>query len=122
MAQRAPAHAQPRAPLSFIDPCQPTKANVTPVGSEWAHEIKHDGYRIQLHVSGDGVRLYTMSGYDWSDRYPLIVKGREEDQSVGNHCVGLEVEWHTPDYTICSEVDLCGADGCKTLGYLLKCI
>ena len=31
------------------------------------------GYRIQIHITGDGVRLYTMSGYDWTDRYPRIV-------------------------------------------------
>jgi bifunctional non-homologous end joining protein LigD len=63
----------PRAPVAFIDPCLPTKVSAPPSGEQWAHEIKHDGYRIQIHVARDGVRLYTMSGYDWTDRYPLIV-------------------------------------------------
>ena len=44
-----------------------------PQGCGWAHELKHDGYRLQIHVRDNRVRLYTMNGADWSDRYPLIV-------------------------------------------------
>jgi bifunctional non-homologous end joining protein LigD len=71
-------NARPRqrsrtAPATFIDPCLPTKVQSAPTGNTWAHEIKHDGYRIQIHVTNADVRLYTMSGYDWTDRYPLIV-------------------------------------------------
>ena len=29
---------------------------------------------------GDRVRLYTMTGVDWSDRYPWIVDGAKADQ------------------------------------------
>jgi ATP-dependent DNA ligase len=64
------------APAAFIDPCIPAKVAAAPAGNDWAHEIKHDGYRIQVHVTDAGVRLYTMSGYDWTDRYPLIVNAR----------------------------------------------
>jgi bifunctional non-homologous end joining protein LigD len=69
-----PRGRSPTAPAAFIDPAIPTKASEPPEGNTWAHEIKHDGYRIQIHVTDNGVRLYTMSGYDWTDRYPLIVK------------------------------------------------
>jgi bifunctional non-homologous end joining protein LigD len=69
-----PRERNPRAPLSFIDPCLPTRADKPPAGDDWAHEIKHDGYRLQVHVGNGGVRLYTISGYDWTDRYPQIVK------------------------------------------------
>jgi ATP-dependent DNA ligase len=68
-----PRVRNPRAPSAFIDPCLPTKADAPPDGLDWAHEIKHDGYRIQIHTGPDGVRLYTMTGYDWTDRYPQIV-------------------------------------------------
>jgi bifunctional non-homologous end joining protein LigD len=51
-----------------------------PAGDDWAHEIKHDGYRLQIHVGSDGVRLYTMSGYDWTDRYPQIVAVQAQKQ------------------------------------------
>ncbi|MFL6815952.1 MAG: DNA ligase, partial [Bradyrhizobium sp.] len=36
---------------------------------------KHDGYRLIVQREGKRVRLFTRRGYDWSDRYPLIVKG-----------------------------------------------
>jgi len=42
----------------------------TPSGPDWVHELKHDGYRLQIHVRDGRVRLYTMNGADWSKRYP----------------------------------------------------
>ena len=36
------------------------------------HELKHDGYRLQIHARDGRVRLYTMNGTNWSDRYPRI--------------------------------------------------
>ena len=30
------------------------------------HEIKHDGYRLQVKRAGDKMRLFTRRGYDWS--------------------------------------------------------
>jgi bifunctional non-homologous end joining protein LigD len=36
------------------------------------HEIKHDGYRLQVRRIGDTVRLFTRRGYDWTGRYPAI--------------------------------------------------
>jgi bifunctional non-homologous end joining protein LigD len=36
------------------------------------HELKHDGYRLQIHVRDGRVRLYTMNGADWTARYPRI--------------------------------------------------
>jgi bifunctional non-homologous end joining protein LigD len=70
------------APAAFIHPCQPTVAKEPPSGPGWAHELKHDGYRLQIHVRDGRVRLYTMNGADWSKRYPRIadeatrIKGR----------------------------------------------
>jgi ATP-dependent DNA ligase len=43
-------------------------------GPGWAHELKHDGYRLQIHVRDGRVRLYTINGADWSKRYPRIVE------------------------------------------------
>jgi ATP-dependent DNA ligase len=36
--------------------------------------LKHDGYRLQIHVRDGRVRLYTINGADWSKCYPLIVE------------------------------------------------
>jgi hypothetical protein len=62
------------APAAFIHPCQPIVAKQPPSGRGWAHEVKHDGYRPQIHIRDGRVRLYTINGADWSKRYPLIVR------------------------------------------------
>jgi ATP-dependent DNA ligase len=62
-----------RRRTGFIEPCIPTRANKVPVGPQWIHEIKHDGYRLIVCRRGIRVRLFTRRGYDWSDRYPLVV-------------------------------------------------
>jgi bifunctional non-homologous end joining protein LigD len=57
-----------------FEPCIPTRGTKVPVGPDWFHEIKHDGYRLIVQREGKRVRLFTRNGYDWSDRYPLIVE------------------------------------------------
>jgi bifunctional non-homologous end joining protein LigD len=69
-----PSPAAARRPPDFIEPCIPTLASRPPVGPQWLHEIKHDGYRLIARKQGDRVRLFTRRGYDWTDRYPLIAK------------------------------------------------
>jgi bifunctional non-homologous end joining protein LigD len=59
---------------SFIPPCIPTRAAKPPSGPDWVHEIKQDGYRLQVRREGDSVRLFTRRGYDWSARYPAIAR------------------------------------------------
>jgi bifunctional non-homologous end joining protein LigD len=57
----------------FILPCLPMPKKRVTAGSEWVHEIKHDGYRLMVRRDGSRVRLYTRRGYNWSHRFPLIV-------------------------------------------------
>jgi hypothetical protein len=57
-----------------FEPCIPTPATKVPAGAEWIHEIKHDGYRLIVQREGKRVRLFTRNGYDWSDRFPLIMQ------------------------------------------------
>jgi ATP-dependent DNA ligase len=42
-----------------IAPCLPTKTDKLSSGSQWLHEIKHDGFRIIARKSGAQVRLYS---------------------------------------------------------------
>jgi bifunctional non-homologous end joining protein LigD len=56
----------------MIDPCIPTRASQPPLGPQWIHEIKHDGYRLIARKREGRVRLFTRNGFDWTDRYPLI--------------------------------------------------
>src|SRR6478609_2029200 len=59
---------------SFVEPCLPSPADTPPSGSNWVHEIKHDGYRLMARRDPVGIRLITRRGNDWSDRFPLVVE------------------------------------------------
>jgi bifunctional non-homologous end joining protein LigD len=62
------------APPGFVQPSRPTLSKNPPTGEHWVHEVKHDGYRLQVHVRAGRIRLYTMNAADWTERYPLIVE------------------------------------------------
>ncbi len=67
--------ARPKlGPLGFILPWRPTVSKRPSSGDGWVHEVKHDGYRLQVHVRAGRVRLYTMNAADWTERYPFIVQ------------------------------------------------
>lgn len=49
-----------------------------PPGTQgWAHEIKFDGYRMQLRTEGGKARLRSRKGLDWTARFPEIAKAGE---------------------------------------------
>jgi bifunctional non-homologous end joining protein LigD len=45
-----------------------------PSGSGWLHEIKFDGYRIQMRVLDGEATLKTRKGLDWTAKYPAIAR------------------------------------------------
>jgi bifunctional non-homologous end joining protein LigD len=62
-----------RPGLGIIEPCLPSPAKVPPSGSGWIHEIKHDSFRIMARRDGDGVRLFSRNGHDFTARFPHAV-------------------------------------------------
>jgi bifunctional non-homologous end joining protein LigD len=70
----------------FIPPQLAQHAISPPAGGGWIHELKLDGYRIQIHVRKDGkngndhtkVKLLTRKGLDWTARMPEIVRASKE--------------------------------------------
>jgi bifunctional non-homologous end joining protein LigD len=52
----------------------PSPADRPPSGTNWIHEIKHDGYRLMARRDSVGIRLITRRGNDWTSRFPLIVE------------------------------------------------
>jgi bifunctional non-homologous end joining protein LigD len=82
---------------AFVAPCIPTRALKPPAGPEWVHEIKHDGYRLQVRRDGDVVRLFTRKGYDWSGRYPAIAV--------------TALKLRAQSFTLDGEACVCGPDG-----------
>jgi ATP-dependent DNA ligase len=52
------------APSGFIAPCIPSRAAKPPDGGDWVHEIKHDGYRLQVRPLAPIVRMeYAKDSY-----------------------------------------------------------
>ncbi len=67
----------PREALpKFIPPQLTIQTKESPQGEGWVHELKLDGYRIQIHVDkkGEAVRLYTRGGLDWTHRMPAVAE------------------------------------------------
>jgi bifunctional non-homologous end joining protein LigD len=64
-------------PTGFVVPAQPVKAPKPPVGTDWVHEIKHDGYRIIVRRDGPTVRLCNRNAYDSTARLAAIAAAAE---------------------------------------------
>ena len=56
----------------FVQPQLCQTVSRPPAGKDWLHEIKLDGYRIQMRVAGGQATLKTRKGLDWTARYPAI--------------------------------------------------
>lgn len=56
----------------FIKPQLAQEATAPPTGSDWVHEIKLDGYRVQARKHGERVQLFTRSGLDWTHRMKSV--------------------------------------------------
>jgi bifunctional non-homologous end joining protein LigD len=56
----------------FIPPALATKIDKPPTGDRWVHEIKFDGYRNQLHMANDDIKVFTRNGNDWTKRFRKV--------------------------------------------------
>ncbi|HXF55054.1 MAG TPA: DNA ligase D [Hyphomicrobiaceae bacterium] len=63
-----PKTAMPR----FIAPELCRSVIRPPPGEDWVHEIKLDGYRMQLRIQAGRVAMLTRKGLDWTERFPEI--------------------------------------------------
>ncbi|MGZ6018043.1 MAG: DNA ligase D, partial [Phenylobacterium sp.] len=61
----------------FVDPQLAKSVDRPPQGSGWGHEIKFDGYRLQLRVEGGKATLKTRKGLDWTARFKAIARDGE---------------------------------------------
>ena len=55
----------------FIKPQLATLRSKAPK-TGYLHEIKYDGYRVQLHLNHGKAKAYTRTGLDWTKRFPVI--------------------------------------------------
>ena len=58
----------------FVEPQLARLVEQPPGGSDWVHEVKFDGYRMQLRVENGKARLFTRKGLDWTDKFAAISK------------------------------------------------
>jgi len=56
----------------FIKPQLATLKPKAPKGEQWLHEIKFDGYRIQIHINSGRKKVFTRNGLDWTKRFSAI--------------------------------------------------
>ena len=87
-------------PRAFV-PIQLCKiADYPPHGAGWAHEIKFDGYRLQVASGGGRATIRTRKGLDWSDKFPELAAdaARWPDAVVDGELCAL-AENHMPDFS-----------------------
>ncbi|SOC82799.1 bifunctional non-homologous end joining protein LigD [Ensifer adhaerens] len=53
----------------FVEPQLATLKAAPPKGAAWLHEIKFDGYRIQVRLDHGEIALLTRSGLDWTEKF-----------------------------------------------------
>ncbi|HJW41929.1 MAG TPA: DNA ligase D [Rhizomicrobium sp.] len=57
---------------AFVAPQLARLVEAPPAGANWVHEIKFDGYRLQMRVEKHRAVLRTRKGLDWTERFPEI--------------------------------------------------
>ncbi len=76
----------------FVAPQLCTPVDRPPAGEGWCHEIKFDGYRVQLRVEDGEATLKTRKGLDWTGKFQAIANegGSLPDVLVDGEIVALD--------------------------------
>jgi len=90
-SKKGQAASDPKMP-PFIAPQLCTSVDRPPAGGEWVHEIKFDGYRIQMRVESGEVTLKTRKGLDWTPKFGAIAMAASKlpDCIVDGEIVALD--------------------------------
>ncbi|WP_291571636.1 DNA ligase D [Bradyrhizobium sp.] len=84
----------------FVAPQLCISVDRPPAGDGWCHEIKFDGYRVQLRVEDGKARLKTRKGLDWTEKFQAIAKEGNSlpDALIDGEIVALD-HHGTPDFS-----------------------
>jgi bifunctional non-homologous end joining protein LigD len=84
----------------FIAPQLCVSVEKPPEGGGWGHEIKLDGYRLQLRIEDGEVTLKTRKGLDWTEKFAAIAKeaGSLPDALIDGEVVALDAKGD-PDFS-----------------------
>jgi bifunctional non-homologous end joining protein LigD len=79
---------------AFIQPQLCRLVDRPPEGKGWGHEIKLDGYRLQLRIEGGEATLLTRKGLDWTDKFSSIAKAAAAlpDSIIDGEAVVLDAQ------------------------------
>jgi bifunctional non-homologous end joining protein LigD len=62
-----------KAPFpGFVEPALASSIEKVPSGARWIHEIKFDGYRVQVHLANQAITIFTRRGHDWTKRFRKV--------------------------------------------------
>jgi bifunctional non-homologous end joining protein LigD len=77
-----------------------TSVEAPPNGAGWGHEIKFDGYRVQMRVEDGKAILRTRKGLDWTDKFKAIAKAGAglPDAMIDGEIVALD-SGGNPDFS-----------------------
>jgi len=80
------------APPRFVPPQLARLVERAPSEAGWGHEIKFDGYRMQMRVVDGKATLRTRKGLDWTSRFPEIAEtgGKLPDCLVDGEICALD--------------------------------
>jgi len=78
----------------FVAPQLCASVERPPNSDGWCHEIKFDGYRVQLRVEDGDVALKTRKGLDWTEKFAAIAKEAKSlpDVLIDGEIVALDDE------------------------------
>jgi ATP-dependent DNA ligase len=72
--RRKPAAIGVKAPFpGFIEPALASSIDKVASGERWIHEIKFDGYRVQLHLANEAVRIFTRRVLALCNPFPSVI-------------------------------------------------
>jgi bifunctional non-homologous end joining protein LigD len=75
-ALRAPPAPKLKAEAApdFVPPQLCKSVDRPPAGGGWGHEVKFDGYRLQIRVTDGKAMVRTRKGLDWTDKFAAIAE------------------------------------------------
>lgn len=87
-------------PRAFIPIQFAQVADHPPSRPGWVHEIKFDGYRIQIAVGGEQAVLRTRTGLDWTAKFPTLARQAAAwpDAVIDGELCALN-DHHAPDFS-----------------------
>lgn len=84
---------------AFIEPELCKLVERPPEGPGWGHEVKFDGYRLQLRIAAGEVTLKTRKGLDWTEKFQAIARAASKfpDAIIDGEVVALD-DNGSPDF------------------------